>query len=194
MAITNRLQKLIKEVKNSEIITYGRLIELLGEQGIGIIIILFALPSALPISIIPGISFLFGLPIMFVAIQLILANKTLWLPQYLTKQTITTSKLITIITKTLPYLSWLERLTKPRWQSLFFFQRIHGLLLLVLSVFLSLPIPFSNFIFSGIIICFGISIAVKDGILMSITYLCTFIYLFILFSLTSHLIHYFNFS
>lgn len=173
--------------ETSKPLTYGDLVSQFGDQGLGIVAILFALPSALPISAIPGFSFIFGLPIVIVAIHLIIGRHMLWLPHKLSVNTINRAKLASIIKKCLPYLLYVERFLKPR---LPFFstpvmERVHGAILLVLSLLLLLPIPFSNFIFASIIICFGFGIAEKDGLILAIAYLASIIYLSFL-GLVSH--------
>lgn len=163
----------------SKPLTYGELVGQFGDQGLGIVAILFALPSALPISVIPGFSFIFGLPIVFVALHLIAGKHVLWLPKKLSANTIDRTKLVNVVRKCLPWLLYVERFLKPR---LPFFsspamEKMHGVVLLVLSLLLLLPIPFSNFIFASIIICFGFGIAEKDGLILTIAYGASIIYL-----------------
>lgn len=92
----------------------------MGERAFGLITILFALPSGLPISIIPGFSFVFGLPIVFIALHLIIGRKSLWLPARLANQTVAIDTLEKVLARTRPYLLHIERLLKPR---LLFFLR-----------------------------------------------------------------------
>ncbi|MDP1601802.1 MAG: exopolysaccharide biosynthesis protein [Legionella sp.] len=184
-SITRLLKSFTKTDEGASPLTYGALVNQLGDQGFGIIAIVFALPSALPISVIPGFSFIFGLPIVFIAIQLIMARRTLWLPKSLYEKTVDRERLKKVIKKTMPYLLFVERLLKPRWA--FFssplMERLHGIVLLALSLFLLLPIPFSNFIFAAIIICFGFGIAEKDGVFLVIAYIATVLYFLFLTSM-----------
>lgn len=182
LSTTQLLKKIVKMPGTSKSITYGELLNQLGDQGFGIVAILFALPSALPISVIPGFSFIFGLPILFVALHLIIGRHSLWLPHKLASSTIDRVKLVNIIKKCLPYLMYVERLVKPR---LSFFstpvmERMHGVVLALLSILLLLPIPFSNFIFASIIICFGFGIAEKDGVTLAIAYAASLTYIALL--------------
>lgn len=178
--ISQVLRQLFKE-KKQDTITYKDLVVGLGEQAFGLIIILFALPSALPLSIIPGFSFLFGLPIFIVALHLVIGKRILWLPQYLAKKEINSKRLDQIIKKTAPYLFRVEHLLKPRWSFLTSkgMEHIHGLLLIMLSVFLALPIPLSNLFFAILIIFLGLGLAEKDGLVIMLVYLGTFTLLLI---------------
>jgi len=187
--IVELLRQLIKTHEEETSVTYGELVKSIGVQAYGLIIILFALPSALPISVVPGFSFIFGLPIVFIALHIIAAKPSLWLPTALANRTVETNQLKKVINKTLPYLSSIEHLLKPRWS--FFtsptMERLHGIVLLGLSFLLLLPIPFSNFIFATLIILFGLGISENDGVVLVLAYIGSFIYALFLTSLTREL-------
>ncbi|CDZ76144.1 Exopolysaccharide synthesis, ExoD [Legionella massiliensis] len=190
-SVSGMLKKLVKTHQNESSVSYEELVKTMGEKAYGLIAILFALPSALPVSAIPGISFIFGLPIVFIAVHIILARPALWLPQTLAKRRIAMDKLSQVIKKTLPYLLYIERMLKTRW--LFFssptMERLHGIVLLGLSLLLLLPIPFSNFFFSSLIILFGLGISERDGIVLALAYLGSFLYALFLISLARGLTH-----
>ncbi|MCC5014459.1 MULTISPECIES: exopolysaccharide biosynthesis protein [unclassified Legionella] len=180
-SISYLLQRLVKTHKEG-LLTYKTLVKAMGEQAYGLIIILFALPSALPISALPGVSFIFSLPIIFIAVHIIMARPSLWLPVVLARQRIEAEKLANIVHRTTPYLKRIELLLKPRWQFLSspVMERIHGIILLGLGLLLMLPIPFSNFVLALLIILFGLGLSEKDGLLLFIAYCATSLYLFLL--------------
>lgn len=193
-SISHLLKKIALEHEKESRLQFGELVRELGDQAFGLIMILFALPSALPVSVIPGISFIFGLPILFIAIHLLIGRRSLWLPKQLADRSIERGTLLDVVTKTRPYLMYVERLLKPR---LTFFstplmERVHGVVLLLLSVLLLLPIPFSNFIFAGLIILFGLGIAERDGLFLVSAYAGTIVYALMLVGLTRGMIHYFT--
>lgn len=183
MGVSNILMKVLKNDEGKHSISYGDLVAKLGEQAFGLIMILFALPSVLPLSVIPGFSFLFTLPILIVAIYLILGKETLWLPEYLAKKEINKKRLQQIIKKTAPYLIKMEQVMKPRWLFLTSkgINRLHGLLLIILGFLLTLPIPLSNFFLAFLVILMGLGLAQRDGVMIVVTYLGT-ILLFLLFT------------
>lgn len=193
-SVSRLLKKIAKGHGQESELCFGQLVSELGDQAFGLIMILFALPSALPISAIPGISFIFGLPILFIALHLLMGRRSLWLPQNLAERAIDRKSLSDVANKTRPYLMRVERLLKPRWA--FFssplMERVHGVVLLVLSILLLLPIPFSNFIFASLIILFGLGMAERDGLFLLLAYGGTFLYGFVLIDLTRGVIHYFT--
>lgn len=175
-----------KELKNKDL-TFHQLLQLLGKRTFGIALLFFALPSILPLAIIPGISFIFSLPIMIFSLQMILGRNTLWLPKIMADYTIEYEKLIKIICVSIPYLIKIERFLKPRLLIMTsrIMESINGIVIFCLALLLILPIPFSNFIFGILIVIFSLGLIEKDGIFILTGYfgtICyiTFVYTFIL--------------
>lgn len=153
-------------------LTLMTLIKRLEERAFGIVLLLFSLPSALPLTIIPGYSVLFCVPIAFFALQMMLGQKSLWLPNFIGKREIPHDKLANIIKTAVPYLKKIEHLLKPRWG--FMTSRLAecltGLIIFLLAVLLMLPIPFSNFIYAFVLILFSLGITEKDGVVIAICF------------------------
>lgn len=163
---------------DKEYFTYNELVALLGDRAFGIVMLFFALPSALPFSSIPGVSFVFSIPIVLCTIQIILARTRFWLPQMIGKKRVMRKTINKVITTALPYLKKLEHWLKPRYLFMTsrFMEVINGLLILILAICLMLPIPFSNFIFSGLIIVVSLGIIERDGLFIALGYILTAIY------------------
>lgn len=168
-------------------ISYQYILDTLGLRAFGILVIFFSLPSLIPLAVIPGFSFIFSLPIALFALEVFLGRKSLWLPKSLAEKTVSQTKISHMIEKAIPYLIKLERLAKPRgtFMTSLPFDRINALVILCLALFLMLPIPFSNFIFGSLLILFSLGIMEKDGLLLTLAYLLTFLYGFFIFSILS---------
>lgn len=165
-----------KDLKNE--LTFQDILHALGERAFGIVLLFFALPSALPLSTIPGVSVIFSLPILIFACQMIFARKALWLPKMIGERTVKKETISKVIKATVPYLKKIEFLLKPRWSFMTsrFMDIINGVAILCLSLFLMLPIPFSNFIFAALLIVFSLGLVEKDGFLLVIGYIGVAIY------------------
>lgn len=168
-------------------VTYQRILQVLGERAFGIVLLFFALPSALPFSFIPGISLIFSVPILLFAFQMVFARKTMWLPKIIAERTIHQETMAKFIHNTVPYLIKIEYFLKPRWLFMTsrFMEIIHGIVIFFLALLLMLPIPFSNFIFATLLIIFSLGLIEKDGLFLIIGYLgvviyANFVYLFVL--------------
>lgn len=62
-------------IKSNRELTYQVISQKLGNRAFGLDLLFFAIPTALPFSAIPGVSFIFSLPIAIFALQLIFARK-----------------------------------------------------------------------------------------------------------------------
>lgn len=182
MKIAKRSSEILMDMANDNKLdgdlTFQHILKILGNRAFGLGLLFFALPSALPLSAIPGVSLIFGLPILTLAFQMILSQKTIWLPKFAAKHTIDHKTVRAIIYKSAPYLKKAEKLLKPR---LFFMtsramEIVNGITIALLACLLMLPIPLSNFIFSSLIIIFSLGFIEKDGFFIAAGYIGAFLY------------------
>jgi hypothetical protein len=182
-----RSSEKLLEIINSETMTkdicFEEIIKLLGTRSFGIALLFFALPSVLPFSIIPGAAFIFSVPILFFSAQIIFGRKSLWLPNFIAKKTVSHKAVIKIIHKTIPYLKKAEYFLKPRWSVITSrpMEIINGLIIFFLALFLILPIPLSNFIFAILLITFSLGLIEQDGLVITLGYIAALIYFSFIF-------------
>ncbi|ACJ20335.1 exopolysaccharide biosynthesis protein [Coxiella burnetii] len=177
-----RSSDILKEIaqhKPDGKITYHDILQKLGYRAFGLVLLFFALPSALPFSAIPGVSFIFSIPIAIFAFQMIIAQKALWLPKFIGERTIPYEKVSKIIHKVSPFLIKIEHLLKPRlyFMTKGFMKIMSGVVLFCLAIFLTLPIPFSNFLFALLIIVISLGLIEKDGLFIILGYIGTAFYI-----------------
>ena len=149
-------------------ISIGEFLNLLGDRAFCLAILVFALPNSLPIPGIPGFSTITGLPIVFIAAQMMLGRDVIWLPKRVAARSFSKSTLAKILTKSIPFIEKLEKFLKPRWTWLTegFGERVVGLMLVVLALILSLPIPGGNFLPGISITLLSLCLLEKDGKLL----------------------------
>ena len=109
------------------------------------LMILFSLPNLVPS--IPGMSAITGLPLLFLAVQMMMGNNV-WLPHFIASRSFLRSDLLRLINRLLPYLQRVERVLQPRHLILSrpTVLQVIGLICVVLSVLIALPIPLGNFL------------------------------------------------
>lgn len=180
------LTEIVKNKSLKKGLTYQYILQTLGDRAFGVAILFFALPSLLPLSVVPGVAVIFSLPIVVFALGMVLGRESIWLPKSLRNKTISYSKISMIISAALPYIVRLERFSKPRWVFATYriTEIINGLTILCLALLLMLPIPFSNFIFGGLLAVFSIGIIEKDGLLIFIGYIFFIAYIFVIYVLS----------
>lgn len=97
-----------------ERITMRALVAALGDRGFAIILLVLAVPNSLPIPSPPGFSTVFGVPLAFFSIQMMLGRPRPWLPERMLRRSIARADFRRIVTRILPWLERLERYCRPR--------------------------------------------------------------------------------
>lgn len=153
-------------------LTLGKLVILLERRGFGFLLLLFSLPSALPFSLIPGFSMVFSIPLIFIAVQMLLGSKSVWLPKFLANKELPHKTLCRIISPTVRILRAIEHLLKERWKFMTtpIMERFSGLLILFLAIGVVLPIPLTNAWIAAIIAIFALGMIEEDGLVMAIAW------------------------
>jgi hypothetical protein len=123
-------------------VSLGEIVAALEDRGFGILAIFFALPNA----VIPGLSFILGAPVLLFALQLAAGRREVWLPSFLACRTIPAAMFQKIAARSMSFLNWMERRLRPRWMWLVSRsgERLLGLYIAIVAVFLMTPVPFGN--------------------------------------------------
>ncbi len=148
-----------------ERITLGNLVEAMEQRGHGMLMLVLALPTLLPVSP-PGVAVVFGLPAAFVALQLVLNRQHVWIPGFLRRRSVETEQFRTTVEKTAPYIARIERLLKPRLAILTesVGEWLIGLSVLIIALLLALPIPFTNIPLGLAIVLLSLGLIQRDGV------------------------------
>ena len=137
----------------------------LGTRSFGFLLLLFALPNAIPI-VIPGLATLTGILLAFIALQMMLGLPTLYLPRWLDERSIARDDFRRLVTRSLPWLQRVERFLKPRYSRLTSgrSERMIGAVCLVLALVLALPVPFGNLLPGIGLALLALGVLERDGI------------------------------
>lgn len=127
-------------------VSLADLVAVLDERAFGVLMLILALPNAVGLGTIPGLSTVFGIPQIFVSLQMILGAQRPWLPAFVLERSIAMKDFRTMVERAEPSLVKIERLLRPRLavMSSDLVERLLGLVLLILSILVALPIPFAN--------------------------------------------------
>lgn len=142
------------------------IIESLGPRSFGFILLIFALPNSLPILGIPGVSTITGLPMLFVAVQMALGHKRVYLPRWIADSSIATIDFQRLINKVAPWLQRIEKLMRPRiaFLTLGNAERWLGAFCVLLAFLLALPIPLGNLLPALGILFIALGLIESDGV------------------------------
>lgn len=139
-------QDLAAWLRNDTPKTLGSLIDTFGEKSFAVLILFLMFFPALPLPT-GGITHIFEVISVLLALEMVIGRKTIWLPQSLRQRSVSHS----VITKVLPFMirriQWFERFSRPRLGSLLShraWRAFTGLLIITFCVAAFVSPPFSG--------------------------------------------------
>lgn len=153
----------------SERVTLGDMAEFLGDRSIGGLLLVLALPVALPVPV-PGISVLLGVPLIVISTQLALGYPRAWLPARLARRSVSRCAFSTIVDRILPTLRRLERIVRPcaGWLTGPWARAPVGIICLVLAIVITLPVPLGHVLPGAAISVLALGLIQRDGIAIAL--------------------------
>ena len=154
---------------DSEKVTVCEIIDALDARSFGLAVLLFSLPSVVPMP--PGVPTVVGIILLIVSIQMVIGREDLYLPGILSKRAFDRKMLVGAFTGLAPKLAVVERVMKPR--LLFMTGRVGsifiGIIVLVMAFVLVLPLPpGGNFPPALACAVLGLGLAQRDGVIVGL--------------------------
>jgi hypothetical protein len=163
------LSRVLREFANANdgSVTLGGLRTALGDRSFAALLVVFSAINLIPI-LPPGSTFIFGIPPLIIAVQMILGHKSVWLPKRLLNQSFSADRFKSIMRSVAPRLRRVEQFIKPRYWPfpVMIGERLVGVLCALLSILVILPIPGANWIPAFAMVLMGLSLSERDGILL----------------------------
>jgi len=158
-------------VENHATISIEELMSRFGGRALGALLLVFGLLCSLPLP--PGGTTVFGAPLVILAPQLLFGRHSPWLPARVRRRSIETRHLKKGLDRILPWLRWLEAVSRPRLAVLFsgVGQAAIGLICTLFAVVLILPIPLGNMLPAAAVSVLSLSLVQRDGALALLGYL-----------------------
>jgi hypothetical protein len=168
--LSKELQRYFFEEERGETVSLAQIIALAREKVFGIVLVMLAFPSALPIPA-PGYSTPFGILIFLIALQLIIGRQQLWLPLSWQRKTLKTASAQGVLKKGLPWLQKLEAIAHPRLP--FVCQHragrtLMGVTISLMALSMMLPIPGTNTLPAMSIFVTAFGLQEDDGLISAI--------------------------
>lgn len=125
-------------------ISLGELSDAMQERAFGLLILLLALPCALPF--VYGLPQIVALPMLVLAFQMAQGRQSPWLPEAMRKRRLPIKGFTDVLSTSRKYAGWLETLAHPRlaFATTQSGQRVIGALLLVPCASILVPLPLTN--------------------------------------------------
>ena len=151
---------------HAQTLDFNALLGGLGRRAFGMLLFFAALPAFIPIPIGGALS---GPLVVLIAAQLLVGLRRPWLPQFIANRGPKRQALARFERIVDPWLGRLEHLVRPRLTAILDHRlatAFTGLLLLLLGLLLSLPIPFTNYLLGGLVLLYALALLERDGALM----------------------------
>ena len=149
-----------------EVLRLRDLLAGLDRRAFGMLLFIATLPAFIPIPIGGAVS---GPLVMLIGAQLLIGMHRPWLPRFIADRGPHRHALAGFERRISPWLARLETFIRPRMSQLLSHRvagMLTGLLLLLLGLLLSLPIPLTNYLFGGLLLMFALALLERDGALM----------------------------
>ncbi len=151
-------------------VSVADLLAALDDRGFGLLLLVLALPNAVPGPMIPGFSVPFALGIAALGVQLALGLHRPRLPRWLRAASVSQERFRRFVERTAPLLRRVERWLRPRPSALTqgLGERLIGIVLVALSVVLALPVPFGNVPVALAIMVIALGLLEGDGAALAV--------------------------
>ena len=154
-----------------EVLKLGDVFAGLGKRSFGMLLFISTLPAFIPI---PGVGGAISGPlVILIGMQLLVGMRKPWLPGFIARRGPHRRLMVSFRDRLSPWLARLERAVRPRASAMLdhrLASALTGLLLILLGLLLSLPIPLTNYLFAGLLLLFALALLERDGLLMALAW------------------------
>ena len=154
-----------------DVLQLGAVFAGLGKRSFGMLLFVSTLPAFIPI---PGVGGAISGPLVaLIGAQLLVGLRKPWLPAFIARHGPHRHSVSRFRNLLSPWLARLERVVRPRASGMLdhrLASAVTGLLLILLGILLSLPIPFTNFLFGALLLLFSLALLERDGLLMGVAW------------------------
>lgn len=165
---------LLDELTEDETVTLGELRDRLARRGFGLLMIVLALPTLIPV-LPPGSAAFIGLLYILLSLQMLFGRDEPWLPARLSRFRLSARTITALRNRGVPFLRRVERFSRPR--PLLVDERIASrvvaLVVLLLGIVLLTPLPFLNTLPALAVMLMGIGLLNRDGMFIAAGLLIT---------------------
>jgi hypothetical protein len=160
----------------------------LGHSTFGVLLFISTIPAFIPIPGVAGA--LSGPLVVLVGLHLLILLRKPWLPEFVARRGPQRSTLIRFDRAGDRWLRGLEKLVRPRMTAMIdhpVATVFTGLQLVLLGVLLALPIPFTNFMFAGLLLVYALALLERDGALMLLAWVAGVVSIYVFGAVSGNL-------
>jgi len=155
--------------RSRERIALNDLIRVFGRRSLGALCFVFAVPNAVPLGI-PGLPIVLAAPLLYLTWQQMTGRTKATLPARLRARSMNRQSFARMVMRLMPLVRRLEHLVRPRltWATVGWGERVVGLIGVVLSAMIFLPLPFSNNLPGLGLSLMSLGVLGRDGLMVAL--------------------------
>lgn len=161
--------------KPDEKVSLGKILDIIGRQAYGPLLLIIGIMSVSPLAMIPGSTWAFAVLTLLVATQMALHKKHPWLPKSALKLSFPEDKVGGALKKVRPWTKAIDKLVKPRLEFLAHEPwLIIVALLAIVAAIITFPlslIPFAPIVPGIAVILVGLGVTARDGVVLGLAML-----------------------
>lgn len=168
---TRGLLDALAEGEHGHAFTFGALLDHFRARAYGVFLLVSVLPAFVPLPI--GAGAISGPLVSLFGLQLMVLMAHPWIPGFLARRSLSREGVARFRDRVSGLLRRLEKLSRPRNEALVDHPAARvftGLLLVVLGLLLSLPLPATNYPFGLVLLVYAIALIERDGRLMAVAW------------------------
>jgi hypothetical protein len=169
-SVTELLHALCAAGHHPDRVTVSDIVEAIGDDAFGPLLLVPALIIVSPASAVPGLSSAGGLIMVMISAQMVFGRQSLWLPAFLTSRSIARDKLAKAVSFLRRPARLIDRVTRKRLSFLTAgpLRRLPPLICMLAALMIPFfeLVPMSSSIISGAIVLFALAILTRDGLLL----------------------------
>lgn len=174
-ALTDVLDRLDSAGK-AETVSLAQVVETIGPRSLAALMLIFALISISPLSVVPGVTTFVALLELILVVQMIAGRRHLWLPDMVSRRSMEGQRLRGAIDWLRGPVAFVERFLRPRLAPLTEKPLLYPWLFLILGLTLIMPfmelVPGSGTLASAVIALIAAAILTRDGAVLMLALMC----------------------
>ncbi len=165
-------------------ITIREIVAFFADRGIGALLFIFGAPMSIPLPMLPGVSFIFSLPLLVLAWLQITGVTRPWLPDGLANKTLSRNFTAKAMDVSIPWLKKIEHFSRPRLKFMLsdLAYRWSGVVIAIMAISIMFPLPFSNAGPGAAIVIIAVGRIMHDGLMILLGSIFGMLYVIILYT------------
>jgi hypothetical protein len=166
------------------VISVREIVAFFADRGIGALLFIFGAPMSIPLPMVPGVSFIFSLPLLVLAGLQVMGVTRPWMPEALARKTLSRRFTAKAMDVSIPWLLKIEKYSRARLKFMLsdLAYRWSGIVIGIMALSIMFPLPFSNAGPGAAIVVIAVGRIMHDGLMILLGSIFGLLYVAILYT------------